>query len=256
MAEEACAESREGKQVRIVAVRQPRAGLTEHASVEKSGRISVLLVDDHLIVRVGLRTLLEDTGDIDVLGEAGSVAEAVDCALRLHPRVVLMDMRLPDGTGVEACREILAGYPDAKVLFLTSYSDEEAVFSAVFAGARGFLPKEIGSDALIAAVRAVAAGQSILDPSMTRTIAERLKALSQQDVRDRSGESLSAQEKRVLVLVAEGKTNKEIAAELGLSDKTIKNHLSNVFQKLQVTRRAHAAAIFRKQRGNTGSTDG
>jgi two-component system response regulator DevR len=230
--------------------------MTEREILQNPGRISVLLVDDHQVVRVGLRTLLEDTGYIDVLGEAGTVGEAVDRALRLHPQVVVMDMRLPDGTGVEACREILAADADARVLFLTSYSDEEAVFSAVFAGARGFLPKEIGGDSLVAAVRAVAAGQSILDPSMTRTIAERLKSLSQQDVRDRSGESLSTQEKRVLALVAEGKTNKEIAAELGLSDKTVKNHLSNVFQKLQVTRRAHAAAIFRKQRGDTGSSNG
>jgi two-component system response regulator DevR len=215
--------------------------------MDKPGAIGLLLVDDHLVVRLGLRAMFDDVADIEVLGEAANVADAVAAAARLRPNVVLMDMRLPDGTGVDACREILASDPAVRVLFLTSYSDEEAVFSAVFAGARGFLPKEIGSDSLVTAVRAVAAGQSILDPAMTRGMAEKLKTLSQLDVKDRSGESLSTQEKRVLTLVADGKTNKEIAADLGLSEKTIKNHLSNIFQKLQVSRRAHAAAIFRQQ---------
>jgi two-component system response regulator DevR len=210
--------------------------------------ITLLLVDDHMIVRVGLRTVFEDTTDIRVVGEAGSVAEAVDLALSLKPDVVLMDMRLPDGTGVDACRQILAGLPETHVVFLTSYEDEEAIFSAVFAGARGFLLKEIGSDSLVASIRAVAAGQSILDPTITRDMAEKLKTLSRSDLRDRTGESLSTQEKRVLTLVADGKTNKEIGTALGLSDKTVKNHLSNIFQKLQVGRRAHAAAVFRQLR--------
>jgi two-component system response regulator DevR len=209
--------------------------------------IGLLLVDDHVVVRLGLRAIFDEVADIEVLGEAGSVADAIDAASRLRPRVVLMDMRLPDGTGVDACREILAENAGIRVLFLTSYSDEEAVFAAVFAGARGFLRKEIGSDSLLAAVRAVAAGQSILDPEITRGMAEKLKALSQLDVKDRAGETLSMQEKKVLSLVADGKTNKEIGADLGLSEKTVKNHLSNIFQKLQVTRRAHAAAIFRQQ---------
>jgi DNA-binding NarL/FixJ family response regulator len=212
--------------------------------------IRLMLVDDHMIVRVGLRKVFEESADIEVIGEAASVAEAVEYAAHLEPDVVLMDMRLPDGTGVDACRQILAARPHTRVLFLTSYEDEEAVFSAVFAGAGGFLLKEIGSDSLLAAVRAVAAGQSILDPSATRAIAERMKALSRAEAQDRAGASLSAQEKRVLALVADGKTNKEIGAELGLSEKTVKNHLSNVFQKLQVGRRAHAAAIYRQTKPN------
>jgi DNA-binding NarL/FixJ family response regulator len=208
--------------------------------------IRLLLVDDHAIVRLGLRTVFERTEDIRVIGEAGSVKEAVDAASSLAPDVVLMDMRMPDGTGVDACREILAARPETRVLFLTSYHDEEALFSAVFAGARGFLVKEIGGDALLAAVRAVAAGQSILDPSATRAVAEKMKGLAGSDAKERAPESLSSQEKRVLALVADGKTNKEIAAALKLSDKTVKNYLSTIFQKLQVGRRAHAAAIYRQ----------
>ena len=208
--------------------------------------IGLLLVDDHAIVRLGLRTVFERTKDISVIGEAGSVKEAVDAASRLAPDIVLMDMRMPDGSGVDACREILAVRPETRVLFLTSYHDEEALFSAVFAGARGFLLKEIGGDALLTAVRAVAAGQSILDPAATRAVAEKMKGLAGSDTKESTTASLSSQEKRVLVLVAEGKTNKEIAAALGLSDKTVKNYLSTIFQKLQVGRRAHAAAIYRQ----------
>jgi two-component system, NarL family, response regulator DevR len=208
--------------------------------------IRLLLVDDHAIVRLGLRTVFERTDDIRVVGEAGGVKEAVDAASRLAPDLVLMDMRMPDGTGVDACREILAVMPETRVLFLTSYDDEEALFSAVFAGARGFLLKEIGGDALLAAVRAVAADQSILDSAATRAVLEKMKGLAGSDAKERVVEALSSQEKRVLALVADGKTNKEIAAALGLSDKTVKNYLSTVFQKLQVGRRAHAAAIYRQ----------
>ena len=210
--------------------------------------VRLLLVDDHAIVRLGLRTVFERTEDIRVIGEAGGVKEAVDAASSLAPDVVLMDMRMPDGTGVDACREILAVRPETRVLFLTSYHDEEALFSAVFAGARGFLVKEIGGDALLAAVRAVAAGQSILDPAAARVVAERMKSFAGPDAKERAPESLSSQEKRVLALVADGKTNKEIAAALGLSDKTVKNYLSTIFQKLQVGRRAHAAAIYRQSK--------
>jgi two-component system response regulator DevR len=210
-------------------------------------RISLLLVDDHAIVRLGLRMVFERSEDIWVIGEAGSVKEAVEAASRLAPDVVLMDMRMPDGTGVDACREILAERPETRVLFLTSYHDEEALFSAVFAGARGFLLKEIGGDALLAAVRAIATGQSILDPIAARAVAEKMSGLAGSDAKERAAESLSSQEKRVLALVAEDKTNKEIAAALGLSDKTVKNYLSTIFQKLQVGRRAHAAAIYRRR---------
>ena len=209
--------------------------------------VRLLLVDDHAIVRIGLRTLFEQSPGIEVVGEAANVADAVSSAIRLTPNVVLMDMRLPDGSGADACREILSACPETRVLFLTSYEDEEAVLSAVFAGAHGFLLKEIGGESLVAAVRAVATGQSILDPMATRIVAKRMQSLSSSGAAG-GDDSLSAQEKRVLALVAQGQTNKEIAASLGLSDKTVKNYLSTVFQKLRVSRRAHAAAIFSRRR--------
>jgi DNA-binding NarL/FixJ family response regulator len=219
--------------------------------------IRLLLVDDHEVVRVGLRTLLSRDERLQIVGEAGTAADAVTEAVRLKPDVVLMDLRLPDGSGVEACREIRTACPEVRVLFLTSYSEDDAVLSTIFAGAAGYLLKEIGGEALIQAIESVAAGQSILDPAVTHSVLERMKAISDQDDsasdlhkdkdkdKDKDKrESLSPQERRVLALVAEGKTNKEIAVALDLSDKTVKNYLSNIFQKLQVSRRAHAAAIF------------
>jgi DNA-binding NarL/FixJ family response regulator len=213
---------------------------------DPSAAIRLLLVDDHVIVRLGLRAAFDSTEDIRVIGEAGGVKEAVDAAFALRPDVVLMDMRMPDGTGVDACREIVSARPDARVLFLTSYHDDDALLSTVFAGARGFLVKEIGCDALLAAVRAVAAGQFILDPEATRVVAEKMKGLADSAAKVRTPESLSSQEGRVIALVADGKTNKEIAKVLGLSDKTVKNYLNTIFHKLQVGRRAHAAVIYRQ----------
>lgn len=198
------------------------------------GAIRLLLVDDHQVVRAGLRALLAGIVGIEVVGEAGSVAEAVSEAMRLAPEVILMDLRLPDGSGVDACREILSGAPQTRIVFLTSYSDEQAVMSTVLAGAAGYVLKDVGHRALVAAIRGAAAGRPILDPRITDPVVSRV----------RKAEALSAQEQRVLALVVEGKTNKEIAAALGLSDKTVKNYLSNVFQKLGITRRAQAAALF------------
>jgi two-component system response regulator DevR len=211
--------------------------------------IRLLLVDDHEMVRVGLRTLLGKTKTIQVVGEAGTAVSAVQEAVRLKPDVVLMDLRLPDGSGVDACREIRAACAATKVLFLTSYSEDDAVLSSVVAGASGYLLKEIGAGALIRAIESVATGQSILDPAVTRSVLERMKSIADQDdsvsdVHKDKRESLSPQERRVLALVAEGKTNKEIATALELSDKTVKNYLSNIFQKLHVSSRAHAATIF------------
>ena len=207
-----------------------------------SDTIRLLLVDDHEVVRVGLRTLFGRAPTIDVAGEAGTVAEAIDQARWLRPDVVLMDLRLPDGSGITACREILSRAPDTRVLFLTSYSDEDAVRATVLAGAAGYLLKEIGNQALIEAVEAVARGESILDPKVTQSVLDQIsgRAHSLSAMRD----PLSAQERRVLAHVVEGKTNKQIAAALGLSDRTVKNYLSNAFQKLGVTRRSHAAVVF------------
>ena len=207
--------------------------------------IRLLLVDDHEVVRIGLRTLLERSGKIQVVGEAGTLASAVAEALRLQPQVVLMDVRLPDGSGAEACREIRAASPDIRVLFLTSFADNDAVLAAIFGGADGYLLKEIGGEALVSAVQTVAAGKSILDPGVTGPMLAQMRSLPQ-SISNGKGEPLSAQEERVLALVAEGKTNKEIAVALDLSDKTIKNYLRHVFQKLQLTRRSQAAAFYTK----------
>ena len=207
--------------------------------------IRLLLVDDHEVVRVGLRTLFGSTGTIQVVGEAGTADAAVKAAVRLKPDVVLMDLRLQDRSGVEACREIRAACADTRVLFLTSYSEDDAVLSATFGGASGYLLKEIGGESLIHAVEAVASGQSILDQAVMQRVIDSMKSIVEAADKDKDKDDiLSPQEKRVLALVAEGKTNKEIATALDLSDKTVKNYLSNIFQKLQVSRRAQAAAIF------------
>ena len=196
--------------------------------------IRLLLVDDHEVVRAGMRALLAGIEGMEIVGEAGTVAEAVSEAARLAPEVILMDLRLPDGTGIDACREILSSAPRTRILFVTSYSDEQAVMSTVLAGAAGYVLKDIDHRTLVAAIRDAAAGRAILDPRITEPVVSRVPKT----------EALSGQEQRVLALVVEGKTNKEIAAALGLSDKTVKNYLSNAFQKLGVSRRAQAAALF------------
>lgn len=212
----------------------------------KTKPIRLLLVDDHEVVRVGLKTVLSQHPGLIVVGESGTMEAAVQNALKLKPAVVLMDVRLPDGSGVDACREILASCPDTRVVFLTSYADDDSVLAAVLAGAHGYVLKEIDSAALIRAIHSVAEGQSILDPTVTERALHWLRGLGT-GPQQAGIEQLSAQEERVLALVAEGKTNKEIAAVLGLSDKTVKNYLANVFQKLRITRRAQAAAFFVKR---------
>lgn len=208
--------------------------------------IRLLLVDDHEVVRVGLRTVLSQQSGLTVIGEAGTMETAILDALRLKPDVVLMDVRLPDGSGVEACRDILASAPETRIVFLTSYADDDSVLAAVLAGAQGYVLKEIDSVALVRAIHLVADGQSILDPTVTERALRWLRGLGNGPQLP-GIEQLSAQEERVLALVAEGKTNKEIAGALGLSDKTVKNYLANVFQKLRITRRAQAAAFFVKR---------
>jgi DNA-binding NarL/FixJ family response regulator len=180
------------------------------------------------------------------MGEADTMANAVRQAQRLKPDVILMDVRLPDGSGVDACREILAARPDTRVIFLTSYAADDSVLAAVLAGAHGYVLKEVDAAALIRAIRTVAEGQSILDPSVTERALRWIRGL-RNGLQTPGTEQISAQEERVLALVAEGKTNKEIATVLGLSDKTVKNYLANVFQKLRITRRAQAAAFFIKR---------
>jgi two-component system, NarL family, response regulator DevR len=221
-------------------------------STRKPAKIRLLLVDDHEVVRLGLRTAFERYGDIDVVGEADTTAAAVAEALRLKPDLILMDLRLPGGGGVQACREILAEAPDCGVLFLTSYSDRDAVLSAAFAGARGYLLKEIGTETLVQSIRAAAAGQTILDVSVNEQVIAWMKANAGEEAQPSGASQLSAQERRVVLLVAEGKSNKEIAAALELSPKTVRNYLSNVFDKLQLSRRAEIITKFGGQ-GRSGS---
>jgi DNA-binding NarL/FixJ family response regulator len=209
-------------------------------------KIGVLLVDDHEVVRVGLRSLLNREPRIEVVGEAGTAGSAVTEAARLRPDVVVLDVRLPDRSGVEACREIRSAAPATHVIMLTSYADEEAVVSSIVAGASGYLLKQIRGQELVRAIESVAAGQSLLDPAVTQKVMEKIQRLASGRPPDDVAQ-LSAQEGRVLALVAEGKTNKEIAAALGLSDKTVKNYLSHVFEKLHLSRRSEAAAFFARR---------
>ena len=204
--------------------------------------VTLLIVDDHEMVRIGVRQLLSLDPALRVVGEAASVAEAIAAAELLRPDVILMDLRLPDGTGVDACREILSSRASSRVLFLTSHSDREAIMSTVFAGASGYLVKDIRHDALIRAIKDAAAGRPVIDSKLTAPVREEMAALAAAP--GSRAMALSPQEQRVLAQVVEGRTNKEIGLALGLSDKTVKNYLSNAFQKLHVTRRAQAAALF------------
>ncbi len=211
--------------------------------------ISLLLVDDHEVVHMGLRALLEQTEDIRVAAEAGTAAEAMAQARAVHPDVVLLDVRLPDGDGVEVCRALRDELPNTRVLMLTSYADDEALFSAIMAGAAGYLLKQVRGRALVDAIRSVAKGQSLLDPAMTQTVLERLRSPARGN--DRFSE-LTDQERTILNLVAQGKTNREIGAQLYLSDKTVKHYVSNILGKLQVARRSEAAALWARDQTHPG----
>lgn len=209
-------------------------------------KIRVLIVDDHEMVRAGLRVFLEREEGIAVAGEASTAAEAVAQAARLLPEVVLMDLRLPGGSGIEACREILSAQAGTRVLLLTSFADEEAAMAAILAGASGYLLKDIGHDLLLRAIADAAAGRSVLDWEAAQRARERMKARGGTEIWP-VRKTLSSQQRRILELVVRGKTNREIAAALGLSEKTVKNYLSNAFEKLGVARRAQAAALFTRQ---------
>lgn len=212
----------------------------------KPKSIRLLLVDDHEVLRLGLRALFSETEDITVVGDAATRASAIAEASRLKPDVILMDVRLPDGSGIEACHEIRSAFPTTRVLFLTSFADDEAVMATIMAGADGFLLKEIGGEELVRAVKTVAGGRSILDSATTQRVLATMKTLSVSGPEGKKGD-LSQQEQKVLALVAEGKTNKEIAVAMDLSDKTVGHYLENIFQKLNVTRRSQAAALFARR---------
>ena len=206
--------------------------------------IRLVLVDDSEVVRMGLRALLGGDAALEIVAEAGSVTTAVEACVRERPQIVLLDIRLPDGTGFDACRRILKQLPDTRVLILTSVADDALVDEAIRAGAHGYLLKEIDGRALIQAIHDVATGRSILDPAVTARVMQLVK--SGGGTPDALA-PLSPQERRVLAHIADGCTNKEVGVRLGLSEKTVKNYLSTVFDKLHVSRRAEAAAIFAQQ---------
>lgn len=213
-------------------------------SPASSHPIRLLLVDDHLLLRVGLRTLFEASPDFQVVGEADTLAQGIALSQALQPAVVLLDLRLPDGHGVEGCRTIRSICPDTKVLFLTSYVDDEALFSTVLAGAQGYLLKEVGQETLRDAVRRVAAGGAYLDPLLAERARARISAITEPSP---SAPTLSPQEHRILVHVVEGLTNKEIASAMDLAEKTVRNYLTSAFSKLHVTRRAEAATLYQQR---------
>jgi DNA-binding NarL/FixJ family response regulator len=215
-------------------------------------RITLLVVDDHEVVRQGLVALLGRRPEFQVVAEAGTVAEAVESARRFQPDLVIMDVRLPDGSGIEACREIRADLPETRVVMLTSYPDEDAVLSAIVAGASGYLLKQVRARDLVSALESVARGESLLDPAVTGRVLDRVRRIATSSEPDELAQ-LTPQEQKILLLVAEGKTNKEIAAEVFLSDKTVKNYVSSILAKLNLERRAQAAAYMARVR-NPGSS--
>lgn len=204
--------------------------------------IRVMLVDDHELLRDGISAVFELEPDIEVVAEAGDGQAAVTTAVRYRPDIVLMDIRMGAGDGITACREVKAALPETKVLMLTSFGTEEAVLSSIMAGASGFLLKNTGRDGLLSAVRTLAAGGALLDPAVTGPMMEKLASLASRNGPDELAE-LTDRELEVLALVARGKTNKEIAAELVISEATARNHISHIFEKLGLTRRSEAAAL-------------
>ena len=209
-------------------------------------RLRLLVVDDHEVVRQGLVSLLDRRSGYEVVAQAGSVAETIELAARHEPDLVIMDVRLPDGSGIEACREIRAARPETRVIMLTSYPDEEAVLSAIIAGASGYLLKQIRGRDLVTALEAVGRGESLLDSAVTEKVLERIRRVASGSATDELAE-LTAQERKILLLVAEGKTNKEIAGDVFLSDKTVKNYVSSILSKLNLQRRTQAAAFVAKR---------
>ncbi|HUR77016.1 MAG TPA: response regulator transcription factor [Acidimicrobiales bacterium] len=198
----------------------------------------VFLLDDHEVVRRGVRELIEAEDDMEVVGEAGTAEEALTRIPSTNPHVAVLDVRLPDGNGVEVCREIRSHYPDVKCIMLTSYPDDDAVYAAIMAGASGYLLKQVRGTDLIEGVRRVARGDSLLDPSVTARVLERIRRRDQ----DEEVTSLSAQEQSILELIAEGLTNRQIGERMFLAEKTVKNYVSNMLGKLGMSRRAEAAA--------------
>ncbi len=202
---------------------------------------NILLVDDHEVVRIGLKSLLEHNDKFDVVAEAGTAKEAVEMVEKHHPDVVLMDIRLPGPSGIDACEEINERWPDVKVVILTSYAEDEMLFSAIRAGASGYVLKQIGAEGLIEAIEAACRGEALLDPAVTQRVFQEVRrAVKEEEAA--AFANLSQQEKHVLALVSEGKTNREIAGALFLGEGTVRNYVSSILSKLGVSNRAEAAA--------------
>lgn len=213
-------------------------------------QLRVLLCDDHELVRVGLRSLLEAEPGYDVVGEAGDAETAVQLASELHPDVVLMDVRLPGRSGIEACRDIRSAHPEIAVIILTAYADDEALFSSIMAGAAGYVLKQVRGSDLVGAIRQVSEGRSLLDPEVTSRVLARLRG----DATNEPIEDLTPQERKILNLVAEGLTNRQVAERVFLAEKTVKNYVSNILMKLGLSRRAEAAAYMARRRNQRVDT--
>ena len=203
--------------------------------------LSILLVDDHEVVRLGLRSLLDHHPGFEVVGEAAAETEAVEKALELRPDLILMDIRLSGGSGVDACQQIMIALPETKVVMLTSYAEDEMLFAAIRAGAAGYVLKQVGSTDLIRSIEAASRGEATLDPSLTQRVFSEIRHSIQKEEAAAFGD-LTAQEMQVLALIAEGKTNREIATSLFLSEGTVRNYVSSILSKLGVSNRAEAAA--------------
>ncbi len=218
---------------------------SDHLTTSTADVIRVFLLDDHEIVRRGLADLLETEADLVVVGEAGTAAEALNRIPAARPHVAVLDARLPDGSGVDVCRDIRSSMPDVRCLILTSYDDNDAVFAAVMAGASGYLLKEIRGSSLVDAIRQVAAGRSLLDPSVTERLLTRLR---DGEPEDKKLASLSEREREILGLITEGLTNRQIGERLFLAEKTVKNYVSGLLAKLGMERRTQAAVFGAEHR--------
>ena len=216
--------------------------------------LRVMLVDDHEVVRSGIKALVHETDDMTVTAEAATVRQAIDEADRSRPDVVVMDVRLADGSGIEATREILANHADTRVLMLTSFADDEALFASIMAGASGYVLKQVNNNELLRAIRAVGRGESLLAPAVTESVLQRLRK-GKHLLRDEKLARLSPQEERILTLVAEGRTNRQIGDELSLAEKTVKNYVSSILSKLEVARRAEAAAYLARHTTTPGTVE-
>jgi DNA-binding NarL/FixJ family response regulator len=206
-------------------------------------KIKVFLLDDHEIVRRGMREMLEDAGEFEVVGEASTAAEALRRIPAAQPAVAILDGRLPDGSGVDVCREVRSAHPEIACLILTSFDDDEALFASIMAGAAGYLLKQIKGSDLLAAIRTVASGQSMLDPAVTQRVLMRLR---EGPAEDKRLTGLGAREREILALIGEGLTNRQIATRLHLSEKTVKNYVSSLLDKLDLSSRTQAAILSTK----------